>query len=62
MGVVLGWLGPVVDESKVLLNADYILTMTSRVATDQGFDVERTRYRLDGNGEDVWIWEDDESA
>lgn len=56
---ILGRMAPVLDESKVLLNSDYTLTYITRVPTDSGFVEERTRYRLDENGRDVWVWEDE---
>jgi len=50
---------PVLDETKVILNADYTLTMVHRVATDEGYEEDRTRYRFDTNGDDLWVWVDD---
>lgn len=57
--VVLARISPVLDEAKVLLNADYTLTFIKRKPFNGGFKEDRTRYRLDENGRDVWIWEDD---
>ena len=56
---ILSRLGPVLDESKVIVNSDYSLTFVSPLSVNGGFEVESTRYRLDTNGVDVWIWEDD---
>jgi hypothetical protein len=58
---ILGDLAPVLDESKVVVNADYTLTLTKRTATDEGYTEERTRYKLDDNGTDVWMWSDEKS-
>lgn len=56
--VILSGIAPVLDEVKVIVNSDYSLTFIRRVRSDEGLVEERTRYRLDENGRDVWIWED----
>jgi len=53
---ILAGLGPILDECKIRLNADYTLTFYSRVPVD-GYEIEPTRYKLDQNGRDIWIWE-----
>lgn len=57
--VILGGLAPVLDESKVIVNSDYTLTIIARRASSSGFVEQRTRYRLDTNGRDVWVWENE---
>ncbi len=57
--VVLAKISPILKEKKVLLNSDYSLTFIKRVWDGCDFSIEKTRYRLDGNGKDVWIWEED---
>ena len=56
---ILGVLKPTLHQAKASLNSDYTLTMTSRRSDGSGFAEERTRYRLDKNGRDVWVWEDE---
>lgn len=53
---VLAVIAPMLDESKVVLNADYTLTFIGRYSSNGGFVEERTRYRLDANGQDVYVW------
>ncbi len=57
--VILGGLAPLLGEAKVILNADYTLTYITRVRTDGDIVENRTRYRLDTNGRDIWVWEED---
>jgi hypothetical protein len=45
-------------EKKIVVNSDYTITMIHRFQAETGFEGDRTRYRFDRNGEDVWIWED----
>jgi predicted nuclease of predicted toxin-antitoxin system len=57
--VILAKISPILKEKKVLLNSDYSLTFIKRVWDGGDFSIEETRYRIDGNGKDVWIWEED---
>lgn len=58
--VVLAKIAPVLNEAKVILNSDYTVTFIKRKSSDGGFIEDRTRYKFDENGRDVWIWEDDD--
>ena len=56
--VILGGIAPTLKESKVVVNSDYTVTFLRRIQDARGFSEDRTRYRFDDNGRDIWVWED----
>jgi len=58
--LVLAGIAPALDEAKVILNSDYTLTFIKRKPSNGGFGEDRTRYKFDENGRDIWIWEDED--
>jgi hypothetical protein len=55
---IFGGMTRAMREKKIVVNSDYTITMIHRFQAETGFEEDRTRYRFDRNGEDVWIWED----
>lgn len=56
---ILAGIAPVLHEAEVVVNADFTLTFIRRVSSTGDFTIRRDRYRLDENGLDIWIWEND---
>lgn len=54
---ILGDTTPAWKEKKIIIHSDYTITVIRRICEDEAWIVERTRYRFDTNGRDIWVWE-----
>lgn len=55
---IFGETAPAWNQKKIVLHSDYTVTAVRRVWDEGEWVVERTRYRFDENGRDIWIWKD----
>lgn len=55
---ILGETAPAWNQKKIVLHSDYTVTVICRVCDEGEWVVQRTRYKFDENGQDIWIWED----
>ena len=56
---ILAGLAPILNESKLVVNAEQTVTRISRHYSNGEWEEKKERYRFHDNGQDLWVWEDD---